>query len=93
VIRVEISPVSETLEVVLDGAVAPVVLNESLVAPMVLLLELRLGSLSVALGEVAAVEELGYELELLGVDGSVELLVEVSGAVGYVLLELGVVLP
>ena len=85
-------------------AVAPVVLVDSLVAPIVLLLELRVGSVLVESGEVLAVE-----LELPGVlvvlvlvsvevvlDGYVLLrgyvLLELSDGDGYVLLVPGVVL-
>jgi hypothetical protein len=63
-------------------AVAPVVLVDSLVAPIVLLLELRVGSVLVESGEVLAVELVlpGYVLLVL------------SGVDGYVLLVPGVVL-
>jgi hypothetical protein len=85
-------------------AVAPVVLVDSLVAPIVLLLELRVGSVLVESGEVLAVELVlpGVLVVLVLVsvavvlDGYVLLrgyvLLELSDVDGYVLLVPGVVL-
>jgi hypothetical protein len=68
VIRADTSLVDVDEGLVSTEEVAPVVLDDSLVAPIVLLLELRVGSVLVESGEVLAVELLG-EVELLLVLG------------------------